>query len=220
VVHRRSNEYQHTGGGLTSVVMDSIISKLPPVHPNSSGVRGDSLMRTVRLSGDYQADVPLILPSFTRLVLDGSIAAVPYKLSWMPGSAGPPNMTASLVSATNASMVSVEGGHWSCAQWNSSSAQGNTTDVTAVFFDHTSFSFIRNLNITLCGGFSGAENSLFFSFAFSRLSPSLSQQQTVVLDVKPQPNRRVLQEAPAHTTTRLRLTTRIATNQQLSALAD
>jgi hypothetical protein len=38
------------------------------------------MMRTVRLSGAYQADVPIILPSYTRLILDGSIDALPYKL--------------------------------------------------------------------------------------------------------------------------------------------
>ena len=44
--------------------MSSVISKLPPVSPPDSGVRdGDKLMRTVRLSGDYQSDVPLIIPS-------------------------------------------------------------------------------------------------------------------------------------------------------------
>ena len=72
-----ASEYRHSGGGLTSVVMDTIISKLPPPPtPPKSGVRsGEALMRTVRLSGAYQADVPLILPSYTRLILDGSIDA-------------------------------------------------------------------------------------------------------------------------------------------------
>jgi hypothetical protein len=57
-----------------------------------------------------------------------------------------------MVSAKGAQMVSVEGGTWSCAGWNSSSAQGNTTDVAAIFFELTSFSFIRNMKITSCGG--------------------------------------------------------------------
>ena len=74
-------EYRHSGGGLTSAVMASIIAKLPAVTPPKSGVReGDRLMRIVRLSGAYQADVPIILPSYTRLILDGSIDALPYKL--------------------------------------------------------------------------------------------------------------------------------------------
>ena len=150
------SEFRHRGGGLTSDVMASIISKLPPVTTNSSGVRdARQLMRTVRLSGDYQADVPLLLPSFTRLVLDGTITAVPYKLSWTPGSAGDPNTTAAIVSAKGAQMVSVEGGSWSCAGWNSSASQGNATDVTAIYFDDTSFSFIRNLTISHCGMYSG-----------------------------------------------------------------
>eukprot|EP01043_Picozoa_sp_COSAG02_P033419 COSAG02_NODE_2279_length_9234_cov_37.573071_7_plen_647_part_00 len=149
-------EHHHSGGGLTSAVMDSIISKLPPVKPATSGVHdGDNLMHTVHLTGAYQADVPLILPSYTRLVLDGSIEALPYKLSWTPGSAGTPNMTAAIVSVSNATMVSVEGGQWSCANWNSSAAKGNTSDVTAIFFEQTSFSFIRHLKITSCGGYSG-----------------------------------------------------------------
>ena len=39
-----AEEYTHFGGGLTSVVMSSIISRLPPVTPPKDGVRGDSLM--------------------------------------------------------------------------------------------------------------------------------------------------------------------------------
>ena len=78
-------EYRHTGGGPTSAVMRTIISKLPAVTPPSSGVRdGGALMRTVRLTGAYSADVPLVLPSYTRLVLEGSITAVPYQLAWTP----------------------------------------------------------------------------------------------------------------------------------------
>jgi hypothetical protein len=146
----------HSGGGLTSAVMASIISKLPVLPPPKPGVRsGERLMRTVRLSGAYHADVPLILPSYTRLILEGTIDALPYKLGWAPGSAGAPNQTASIVSVSGARMVSVEGGEWSCAGWNSSAAQGNTTDVTAIYFDSTSFSFIRNLKIRSCGGYSG-----------------------------------------------------------------
>jgi hypothetical protein len=157
---RSAAEYRHSGGGLTSVVMASIISKLPPVSPPTDGVRdGDKLMRTVRLSGAYQSDVPIILPSFTRLVLDGSMEALPYKLGWTPGSAGAPNQTASMVSVKGGQMVSIEGGSWSCANWNSSAAQGNTSDVAAIFFDSTSFSFIRNLQIRSCGGYSGGNNS-------------------------------------------------------------
>ena len=57
-----TTEFSHTGGGPTSAVMASIISKLPPVTPPKDGVRdGGKLMRTVHLSGDYQGDVPLIL---------------------------------------------------------------------------------------------------------------------------------------------------------------
>ena len=43
---------------------------------------GDTLMRTVRLTGAYKADVPLILPSYTRLVLNGTMDALPYRLGW------------------------------------------------------------------------------------------------------------------------------------------
>jgi parallel beta-helix repeat protein len=157
--HAPTNEYIHTGGGLTSAVMSSIISKLPVVTPPKDGVRDDSLMRTVRLSGDYKGDEPLILPSFTRLVLNGSMTALPYALSWTKGSAGDPNETASLVSVKDAVMVSVEGGSWTCADWNSTAAKGNTSTVTAIFFDNTSYSFIRNLNITSCGQYSGGQNS-------------------------------------------------------------
>ena len=76
------SEFRHRGGGLTSDVMASIISKLPPLTP-PAGVRdGDALMRTVRLTGAYEADVPLILPSYTRLVVDGTMDALPYRLGW------------------------------------------------------------------------------------------------------------------------------------------
>ena len=79
----RGAEYRPRGGGLTSTVMASIISKLPPLTPPATGVRdGDALMRTVRLTGAYEADVPLILPSYTRLVLDGTMDALPYRLGW------------------------------------------------------------------------------------------------------------------------------------------
>ena len=77
-----AEEHTHRGGGLTSDVMASIISKLPPLTP-PAGVRdGDALMRTVRLTGAYEADAPLILPSYTRLVLDGTMDALPYRLGW------------------------------------------------------------------------------------------------------------------------------------------
>lgn len=155
-----AGEHAHTGGGPTSVVMRTLISKLPPVPPPPDGVRdGDKLMRTVRLTGDYQADAPLILPSYTRLVLNGTITAQPYKLQWTAGSAGQPNQTASIVSVKNGQMVSIEGGQWSCAGWNSSATRGNTTTVTAIYFDSTSFSFIRNLKIRACGQYSGGQNS-------------------------------------------------------------
>ena len=53
--HSTPEQYHHTGGGPTSVVMRDVISKLPPVQPNVNGVRdGDKLMRTVTLNGDYQ----------------------------------------------------------------------------------------------------------------------------------------------------------------------
>ena len=47
------------------------------------------------------------------------------------------------------------GGSWSCARWNSSVVSGNTSDVTAIFFSNASFSFMRNLNVTSCGMYSG-----------------------------------------------------------------
>ena len=119
-----AGEYVHFGGGLTSTVMSSIISKLPPVTPPKDGVRDDTMMRTVRLTGDYQGDETIILPSFTRLVLDGSITALPYSLSWIEGSAGDPNETAALVSVKNGVMVSIEGGTWTCAEWNSTAVCG------------------------------------------------------------------------------------------------
>ena len=108
-------------------------------------------------------DEPLILPSYTRLVLDGTMDAVPYALRWTPGSAGSANQTASMVSVKGGQMVSVEGGVWSCAAWNSSAARGNTTTVTAVYFDSTSFSFIRNLRVSACGSYSGGNSSGSFS---------------------------------------------------------
>jgi hypothetical protein len=156
-----ATEYSHRGGGLTSAVMASVIGKLPPVKP-PSGVAvhsGSELMRTVRLSGDYRADVPLVLPSYTRLILDGSIAAIPYTLRYTNESAGATQQCASMVTAKGATMVSVEGGQWTCEGWNSSKAQGDTTTVTAIYFDSTSFSFIRDVNVTRCGMYSGGNNS-------------------------------------------------------------
>jgi len=98
-------------------------------------------------------------------------------------SAGPQQNTAAMVSAKHAEMVSVEGGSWSCARWNSSAATTNTTSVgkmriagfnlrarvslswqaslvsAAIYFDSTSFSFIRNLRIRSCGQYSGGNLS-------------------------------------------------------------
>jgi len=160
IVPSSANEYRHTGGGLTSVVMASIISMLPPVTPPKAGVRPGSLMHTVRLCGAYQADVPLVLPSYTRLILNGTMDALPYKLGWTAASAGAANQTASMVSVKGAQMVSVEGGSWSCAKWNASEAEGNCTTVTAIFFELTSFSFIRNLKVTGCGSWAGGNVSV------------------------------------------------------------
>ena len=52
---------------------------------------------------------------------------------------------------------------WTCKNWNSSAAHGNTTTVTAIYFEDTSFSFIRNLKITACGMYSGGERDRSFS---------------------------------------------------------
>ncbi len=38
-------------------------------------------------------------------------------------------------------------------------AKGNTSTVTAIYFDNTSYSFIRNLKITSCGQYSGGQRS-------------------------------------------------------------
>ena len=97
-------------------------------------------------------------------MLDGSITALPSDrpgpgLRWTNTSAGSPNETASMVSVKGQQMVSIEGGRWTCKNWNSSAAHGNTTTVTAIYFEDTSFSFIRNLKITSCGMYSGGNNS-------------------------------------------------------------
>lgn len=118
-----AEEYRHTGGGLSSNVMRTIISKLPPITPPTTGVRdGGKLMRTVHLQGHYMGDVPLVLPSYTRLVLNGTMSALPYTLRWTKDSAGAPNQTASLVTVKDAEMVS---GNRSCTQ-HLASAQHET----------------------------------------------------------------------------------------------
>ena len=68
-----------------------------------------------------------------------------------------------MVSVKGQQMVSIEGGQWTCKNWNSSAAHGNTTTVTAIYFEDTSFSFIRNLKITACGMYSGGERDRSFS---------------------------------------------------------
>ena len=84
-------------------------------------------------------------------------------LRWTNTSAGSPNETAAMVSVKGQQMVSIEGGSWTCKNWNSSAAHGNTTTVTAIYFEDTSFSFIRNLKITACGMYSGGEHDRSFS---------------------------------------------------------
>ena len=64
----------HQGGGLTSTVMREIVRKLPPAPEPTGPIRNATLlMRTINLAGDYLADVPIVLPSYTRLVLNGTM---------------------------------------------------------------------------------------------------------------------------------------------------
>ena len=65
--------YRHAGGGLTSIVVRDVISKLPPVTPPHDGVRdGSKLMRTVHLIGDYQV-LPLCALSLSLCSLSDTL---------------------------------------------------------------------------------------------------------------------------------------------------
>jgi hypothetical protein len=98
--------YRHKGGGLLSAVMSSIIHKLPPLPPQGRPlINGTALMRTVHLDGAYQADVALVLPSFTRIVLsEGSTVTPTLALGGEPEFPRG-NMATALVLASGQRMV-------------------------------------------------------------------------------------------------------------------
>ena len=146
--------WKHSGGGMISTVMAEIIDKLPPVpKPTSPLINGTLLMRDVHLSGDYQADTTLILPSYTTVHLEGSITPT-LKLS---GGDNLPqgNLVAALVLSYKADMVGVEasgtGALFDCSGWNSTNSTTNTSSLAGIWFQSVLGAWVRNVVVRNCG---------------------------------------------------------------------
>ena len=66
-----SNEYV---GTFTSQIQRNVIDAMfPSVEPNAASIVDEKVLRYLNLNGDYQADVPLLIPSLFVLRLNGSI---------------------------------------------------------------------------------------------------------------------------------------------------
>lgn len=141
---------EHMGGGLTSVVMRDVISKLPPTpKPEGPIHNGTQLMRSVRLHGDYFADVPIVLPSYTRLVLEGSMKPT-LSLGCSTTKMPQDNLCTAMILGTG-EMIGVEGGSFSCTGWTSTNRSTNTSTVTAIWFYNVLGGWIRSLTVKDCG---------------------------------------------------------------------
>ena len=150
-------EFEHSGGGLISVVMRDVVDKLPAAPDPTSPVKNaTALVRTVRLSGVYWADVVLKLPPYTRLVLDGTLQATPAlnaaNGAGTDGRSGFGQLGTGLVYASG-DMVGVEGGHFDCSGWNSSQTDpsNGTSTLAGILFNGVLGGWIRGSTITNCG---------------------------------------------------------------------
>ena len=145
---------RHTGGGLISSVMADIIDKLPYIpRPPGHVINGTKLMRRVHLSGDYKADVPLVLPSYVTVFLDGSITPTMKLAATQSMPQG--NLMAALVLGYKADMLGIEGegsgALLDCSGWNSTNSTTNTSSLTGIWFESVLGAFVRNLAIRNCG---------------------------------------------------------------------
>lgn len=145
---------EHTGGGLISEVMETIISKLPFIpRPNATVINGTKLMRQVHLHGDYKADVTLVLPSYVTVFLEGTLTPT-MKLAGtddMPQG----NLMAAMVLGSKADMLGFEGvgqgAVLDCSGWNSTNTTTNTSSLTGIWFNSVLGAWVRNVTIKNCG---------------------------------------------------------------------
>jgi parallel beta-helix repeat protein len=106
----------------------------------------------VRLIGDYIADVPLKLPSYTRLVLEGSlVAASMLNADSDTGIQG--QLGTGMIYANDAAMVGVEGGRYDCTGWksNRSMPRNGTSTLAGIVFNSVLGGWMRNVSISRCG---------------------------------------------------------------------
>jgi hypothetical protein len=126
---------EHSGGGPISAVMASVISKLPPLEPTGPVKNATKLVRTVKLSGHYTADVVLRLPSYTRLQLDGSLTATP-DLNAGEDTNVQGYLGTGMVYATG-EMIGVEGGVFNCSGWKPGTGlpHNGTSTLAGILFN-------------------------------------------------------------------------------------
>jgi parallel beta-helix repeat protein len=154
-------DYHHFGGGLFSTVQD-MISKLPLLKIQPPIFNATKLVRTVKLSGEYKADVPLVLPSYTRLLLSqGTTVTAVDGLGPPPGGGPRGRLETALVIAgaqhydpikrawvgEDTQMVGVEGGHWSCKELTAT----NVSAISGIWFVGVIGGWIENVVIDSCG---------------------------------------------------------------------
>jgi|EP01043_Picozoa_sp_COSAG02_P029394 hypothetical protein len=143
---------EHSGGGLISAVMESTISKLPPLEPSTPVRNATQLIRTVKLSGHYTADVVLRLPSYTRLQLDGSLTPI-AELNAGNDTNVQDYLGTGMVYATG-EMIGVEGGVFNCSGWSPSPqglAHNGTTTLAGILFNSVVGGWITGAEVANCG---------------------------------------------------------------------
>ena len=131
--------------------MASVLSKLPPLHPSGPIYNATQLVRTVKLSGHYQADVVLPLPSYTRLVLDGTLTAT-ASLNAGEETNIEGYLGTGMVFATGA-MIGVEGGVFNCSGWDPSTSlpHNGTTTLAGILFNDVTGGWITGAEVANCG---------------------------------------------------------------------
>ena len=140
-----------SAGGPISHVVASVLSKLPPLHPSGPIYNATQLVRTVKLSGHYQADVVLPLPSYTRLVLDGTLTAT-ASLNAGEETNIEGYLGTGMVFATGA-MIGVEGGVFNCSGWDPSTSlpHNGTTTLAGILFNDVTGGWITGAEVANCG---------------------------------------------------------------------
>lgn len=142
----------HRGGGLISAVMRDVVGALPAAPDPKTPVRNATeLVRTVRLTGAYQADVVLKLPPYTRLVLDGSLVPT-ASLNAASGVSVQGQLGTGMVYGEG-DMIGVEGGLFNCSGWTSSQKmpRKGTSTLAGILFNNVLGGWVRGSVVSNCG---------------------------------------------------------------------